>query len=134
MDLLARREYAAAELRSRLLRRFPSEPETIEEQIARLAEEGLQSDVRMAESFIGSRIRRGQGPVKIKAELRGKGLDDQAIALAWEAIEVDWIEQISEVAEKKFGSEPPEDAREKARRQRFLQQRGFTFDQIRELF
>ena len=35
---------------------------------------------------------------------------------------------------KRFGAGLPEDARERARQMRFLQQRGFTGDQIRAVF
>jgi len=134
MNLLARREHTQTELVQKVMRRYANVKDLIVEEISRLAEEGLQSDARMAENFISARVRRGQGPVKIKVELRGKGLDDGAIALAWQTAEVDWVDQVVRVAEKKFGSEPPADAHERAKRQRFLQQRGFTFDLIKEVY
>jgi regulatory protein len=38
------------------------------------------------------------------------------------------------VREKKFGSALPADFRERSRQMRFLQQRGFTAEQIRGIF
>lgn len=130
MDLLARREHAHGELVTKLSRKFGGHVEVIETEIERLRSEGLQSDTRLAEAFIRSRAGRGQGPVKIKAELRGKRVADDTISLAFEACEVDWYEIAAGVHRKRFGEEPPADAKEKAKRSRFLQQRGFSFDQI----
>ena len=68
--------------------------------------------------------------MKIKAELRGKGVADDVIALAFAECAVDWFARAQEVALKRFGAEKPASAAERAKRSRFLQQRGFSFDQI----
>ena len=52
MDLLARREHAAGELRRKLNARFRDANELVDNEIQRLTEEGLQSDVRLAEAFV----------------------------------------------------------------------------------
>lgn len=160
MDLLARREHGSEELKQKLYRRFnkldkindrdnasansdfnnlfaedeKSDPqlpldERIEMAVIRLNEEGLQSDQRLAEAFVRSRANRGQGPMKIKAELRQKGISDAEIQVAMEEAGQDWFALAAEVAAKKF-REPPQDPKEKAKRSRFLQQRGFSFDHI----
>jgi len=41
---------------------------------------------------------------------------------------------VREVREKKFGPEQPRDFRERNRQMRFLQQRGFTSEQIYAVF
>lgn len=147
MDLLARREHSRQELYQKLLRRFSGQSDQIEIEIDRLTAEGLQSDERLAEAFIRARSSKGQGPVKIRSELRQKGVDDDAISLAMDASEIDWFEIAREVADRKFRlSEPAAPSadetetgfgtamREKARVSRFLQQRGFSFDHISNLF
>lgn len=136
MDLLARREHSRRELHQKLHKRFGSDAETlIEEEIEKLTAEGLQSDARLAEAFIRARTNRGQGPVKIRAELKGKGVPEDAISLAFEECAVDWFELVQDVATRKFGSDllHSEDLKEKARIGRFLQQRGFSFDHISSL-
>lgn len=133
MDLLARREHGRTELCHKLKKRFASVPELIEEQVGKLTEEGLQSDSRLAEAFVRARFNRGQGPVKIKAELRGKGINENVISATFDSNEADWFQLISDVAGRRFGDSPPVDAKERAKRGRFLQQRGFTSDQIRSL-
>ena len=133
MDLLARREHGRAELILKLTKRYSSVPEIIEAQVDRLRQEGLQSDSRLAEAFIRARANRGQGPIKIKAELRRKGVDDSVISSAFETSEYDWFALVSDVASRRFGDTPPADAKERARRGRFLLQRGFSTDHIRSL-
>ncbi|MDA1300546.1 MAG: regulatory protein RecX [Proteobacteria bacterium] len=116
------------------LERAASLEALIESEVRALEKEGLQSDDRLAEAFVRARVSRGQGPIKIRAELRAKGVDDARISEALEACAIDWYEQASAVAEKRFGLMPPADARERAKRSRFLQQRGFSFDQISALY
>jgi regulatory protein len=130
MDMLARREQSADELRFKLGRRFSSNLELITREVAKLIDEGLQSDQRMAENLFRSRVGKGQGPAKIKAEMRSKGLSDQTIERTLLQTDVDWDNLAVEVAAKRFGDTPPADQRERARRSRFLQQRGFLFEQI----
>ena len=153
MDLLARREHSRLELMQKLGKRFPGESALIEQSVDRLADEGLQSDARLAEAFIRARSNKGQGPVKIRSELRGKGVSDAVIGLAMEECEIDWVEQAGRVAARKFArgqihvggdddvfsmeevfSMRNAAASEKARVSRFLQQRGFSFDHISSLF
>ena len=133
MDLLARREHTRKELAQKLSKKFRAVPEIVEEELDKLKAEGLQSDARLAEVFIRSRVSRGQGPVKIKMELRGKGVDDETLGLAFETCEVDWFALVEQVARKRFGESAPSDVKDRARRGRFLQQRGFNFDHIRSL-
>lgn len=133
MNMLARREHARGELTAKLHRRFGDNPELVEAELDKLQAEGLQSDWRLAESFIHYRAGRGQGPRKIQAELRGRGLTADMIDLAMQECGVDWTVLAATVYRKRFGESPSESAREKAKRSRFLQQRGFSFDQIASL-
>jgi regulatory protein len=132
LGLLARREHSQAELRRKL-----ADPERdgadLDALLEQLAAAGLQSDARYAEAFVHSRVLRGQGPLRIRQELRQRGvaadLADSALAEAG----VDWAEQLAAAYRKRFGSAPPGDRRDLARRARFLAQRGFASEQIRAL-
>ena len=99
----------------------------------RLAEEGLQSDSRYAESFVRQRFNRGHGPLRIRQEMRQKGIPDSDIEIAMESEEYDWFTSAQSVMERKFGTESAIDIKEKARRTRFMQYRGFSLDHFREL-
>jgi regulatory protein len=108
----------------------------IQVEVDKLTASGLQSDARLAEAFVRSRVNRGQGPIKVKMGLRQKGVDDSLIEQAMAQAEVDWQALAIEIAAKKFAREDfgSKDsnltAKLRAKRQRFLQQRGFSFEQI----
>jgi regulatory protein len=132
MDLLARREHSVQELRAKLKRRFADES-MIDEQLARLARDNLQSDARFAGSYVRQRVGRGYGPLRLRAELRERGVSDADSDMALEAAAVDWCELASTVLRKKFGDGEPGDMKDKARRIRFIQHRGFASDHYRGL-
>lgn len=132
MDLLARREYACRELEQRLQRAgFPER--LTGETCAALQTEGLLSDERFAESFVAARRSRGQGPVRIRAELRERGVSEALIDAVLDPRDPDWLECLREVHQKRFAGEFPQTMNERARQQRFLTYRGFTAAQIRQL-
>ncbi|MDH3338461.1 MAG: recombination regulator RecX [Gammaproteobacteria bacterium] len=129
MDYLARREHGRAELYLKLTK-FGFEAHVTEDAIAKLIEDGLQSDQRFAEAFVQSRINQGKGPTRIRAELRERGLDDSLIDEGLVNAGQDWVALAREVRVKKFGLDHPLDFKEKARQMRFLQSRGFDQDHI----
>ncbi len=132
MALLARREYATAELRHKLLGRGHG-PDAVEEALHTLTEEGLLSDGRFAESFVRSRVAKGYGPVRIGYELQQRAIDDALVLECLDRYQSEWSSRVAAVRRKRFGTLLPKDARERARQSRFLQYRGFTPDQIRAL-
>lgn len=133
VSFLARREHSQAELRWKLSSREYTEEE-IEEALQRLIEKDLQSDLRFAEAYVQSRYRRGHGPVKIGMELGQKGVDGSLIEDVLNSEEFDWYELANEAYQKKFGGKPVSNYQEKAKRSRFLHQRGFSSEQIQAVF
>jgi len=130
MDLLARREHSRQELQRKLARRFAVDAEVIFSVINQLTQEGLQSDQRLAEAFLRYRSNRGQGPLKIKAEMREKCIESDLIEQIFDEANIDWFDLALRVLEKRYGDGSAVDASERAKRTRFLQQRGFSFDHI----
>ena len=130
MDLLTGREFSRAELATKLNKRFDNHPST-DEVLVKLSEEGLQSDKRFAEAFVRSRLHRGHGLARIRQDIRPKGVSDELVARALEEADIDWYELARDVATRKFGQRPAADQREKAKRMRFMQYRGFNYDQIK---
>ncbi len=130
MDLLARREHSRVELGRKLSRKgFPAE--LSEPVLDQLAADRLLDESRFVESFVSSRVRRGQGPVRIGAELRQRGVAEETGDQGVAGADVDWVARARETHRAKFGDAPPVDYREWARQARFLQYRGFTTAQIR---
>lgn len=99
-----------------------------------LIREGVQSDQRFAESYLHSRLQKGYGPVRLRLELRERGITDELIEEAFASLDVDWMDALRSTRLKKFGKKLPRDIRDKARESRFLQYRGYTMDQIRRLY
>jgi regulatory protein len=132
MNFLARREHSLGELRKKLRRRF-SDEQQLETQLQKLVDEKLQSDERFAESFARMRAGRGYGPARVRQDMREKGVSDTDIARAFEAAELDWDALASQVLHKKFGAKGPADLKEKAKRIRFMQYRGFAADHYQRL-
>ena len=133
MDLLARREYGGTELAEKLASKG-YERSVVEVEIGRLADEGLQSDSRFAESFVQARVNQGKGPVRIRSELARRGLSAGIIDGALDGAACDWFELAHQERVKKFGHDVPQDFKEKARQMRFLQYRGFERDHIQKAF
>lgn len=132
VDLLSRREHSRAELRAKLSRRF-ADAGALEQQLDWLAQEGYQSDRRFCELFVRTRCQQGQGPQRIARELRQRGIGDALVReLLWES-DVDWGEQLHVLYRRRFGGTPITDHRERARRVRFLQYRGFSYELIRDV-
>jgi len=130
MNLLARREYARAELSRRLMGRdLPAE--LVATVLDDLVAENLLSDARFAESFIAARAARGQGPLRIRRELEERGVGGELIDIAFDEAGTDWRAAAMAVRRKRFGPAAPADFPEKARQMRFLQYRGFEPGEIR---
>jgi regulatory protein len=130
MDYLARREHGRAELAAKL-QAAGFDPDVAAAAIERLVADGLQSDTRFAESFIRSRINQGKGPLRIRADLRQRGIADRLVEDGLHDAATDWAALAREVRIRKFGAQHPVAFSDKARQMRFLQSRGFDNEQIR---
>jgi regulatory protein len=130
LDLLARREHSRRELTRKLATRgFPDD--VIAPVLDELERSGSLADARFTDSFVRSRVAKGQGPQRIRAELAQRGISDPQAADVLRSTDVDWLATIRAVRRKRFGPEPPRDFAERARQARFLQYRGFDSEQIR---
>ncbi len=134
MDLLARREHSAHELKTKLTTKFPEFAEHIAQVLTDLQRDNLQSDHRFAEAFVASRIRKGQGPYRISQELKQRGVASGDAKQALATCGQDWFQLAAEVAQRKYGNAPCDSLQERARRSRFLQYRGFSSEQIQSCF
>lgn len=130
MRLLARREHSRRELSAKLeARRLPAE--LVASVLDRLEQERLLSDERFTEIFVRSRCERGYGPLRIRAELQQRGVDEALIDAAITASEVGWQDVAKALCQRRFGLEAPGTWDERAKRGRYLAQRGFSSEQIR---
>jgi regulatory protein len=109
-------------------------PDIAAQVVERLKTERLLSDERFIEGTIAARRRRGYGPLRVRHELEGKGIPQESIKVSIDAGAPEWVELLEQVRRKKFGIKLPQNQAERAKQARFLQYRGFSFDQISRAF
>lgn len=124
----ARREHSRHELLGKLQRAgAPLHLLNVDALLDRLAELGLQDDQRTASLHLRQQLARGRGQRAIRQKLQQTGLEQ---VLEPEALAgLDWVAQATDVLRRRFGDAPASDDRERARRVRFLQYRGFSLSQ-----
>jgi len=126
--LLGRREYSVHELRQRLLQKWRDAGDVaVEDLLGALQAENLLSDERFVESFVRSRIGRFQGPMKIRAELRERGVDESLAARELDARSGEWADLAAEWLARQHSG--PVDFETRAKLYRRLANRGFSHDQ-----
>ena len=128
--LLGRREYSVFELRQRLLQKWGGAADIdilVDDLLEALVFENLLSDERFVESFVRSRVARHQGPLKIRAALRDKGVDDALISAELDARSETWDDLATEWLERQHHG--PVDFETRGKLYRRLANRGFTHDQ-----
>ncbi len=131
MRLLTRREHSRRELEEKLIRKGCA-AEIATQVAAGLETERLLSDDRFVEMLVRARRRRGYGPVYIRKELQAKGVAADVIGRWLDVASAEWVEEVRRVHRRKYGAGAPKSMSERAKQARFLQHRGFTFDQIQQ--
>ncbi|MGF1680809.1 recombination regulator RecX [Photobacterium minamisatsumaniensis] len=127
---LSRRDHAETELHQKLIARGYEELE-VAEAIVFCQDYNWLDDARFAEKTLTNGIAKGWGLLRIRQEMTIKGVHESIIQQLFEEDEFDWFEHAKSVAVRKFGQTEIETLKEKARRFRFMQSRGFDFEQIR---
>ncbi len=128
---LARREYCEKELTKKLTSRGAS-LESARQAVGELKDRNMINDARFAQALVRVRMSRGYGPIKIKDELRQKGVSSDLIESSLDFDSEVWRDQIVRVLDRKYKDVPSSDYSEWAKRARFLQSRGYSTSQIRE--
>ncbi|NDL61179.1 regulatory protein RecX [Acerihabitans arboris] len=152
LHMLALRDHSEAELRRKLAaqpvarQRFkatpaknaPAETQITEADIQVVIDYCLQNDwlddARFALRYVNSRSKRGYGEQKIRMELLQKGIQREIIDNAFTEAQIDRSAQAQDVAWKKFGQPLPSDREARAKVQRYLLSRGFSYDEIRSIY
>lgn len=125
---LAKRNMSHSELCRKLRERGFSETDS-EKTAEWFEERGLIDDEGYAEMLIREYTRRGYGIMRIREELRRRGISKEISDSLLEEYE-GGQDEIIKLIEKKLGGKTP-DADEKRRLVAFLSRRGFKFDEIR---
>jgi len=132
LDIISRREHSQKELSNKLIKKFDI-PELVDSVIHGLLEKNLLNDYRYSESYVVARKRKGFGPKKIGYELVSRGVNEN---IASEVIDAEggWNEAALKAFNKKFKAGIDEDFKEQNKQKVFLQNRGFSFQEIDSVF
>jgi regulatory protein len=129
--LLADREHSRLEMRRKLLAR-DYDPGVVEEVLRSLEKQGLLSDERFTEQYINVLRRKGFGPVRIRALLRERGINDTMISEWVDHREDEWRHLMIQTARREFGDSKGGDFSQKSKIARFLEYRGYPEFMIRD--
>jgi regulatory protein len=124
---LVRREHSRAEL-ARKLAPYAESPQAVEALLDSLLSRKQLSDERFAEERARS-LSRKYGPAKIRQDLKARGIADEVIDKVSGEGE---LERAKAIIARKY-REPATTREERAKRARFLQSRGFSYDVIYQL-
>ena len=136
--LLARREHSRRELTRKLIQRgFDSK--AISPVLLTLEQDDLLNESRFIGMIVRVRSAKGLGPLKILAELQTHDINQCEVEQNedWQA--VDWIDVGCMIRAKRFKENQSDrlsghlDVAEKMKQTRYLTQRGFRMDQVREI-
>ena len=132
LDIISRREHSQKELSNKLIKKF-NIPELVDSVIDGLLEKNLLNDYRYSESYVVARKRKGFGPKKIGYELVSRGVNENTASEVIDA-EGGWNEAALKAFNKKFKAGMGEDYKEQNKQKVFLQNRGFSFEEIDSVF
>lgn len=125
LALLARREHSERELTFKLLQKGYSESE-VKLAIEQMIKANYLNNDRYIGCVIRARIEQGAGPNKIKAELKSHEIPTHQIERHEDWQKANWRLLATKVKQKRFGVEPVQDAKAKAKQLQFLYRRGFS--------
>ncbi|AYV21748.1 MULTISPECIES: recombination regulator RecX [Vibrio] len=129
IQLLSRRDHGEYELYQKLAFKGYEESE-VEAALDFCRDCRYLDDLRFAKSQIRQHVYKGHGERRIRQELNQKRVSDSVVDEAMLEEQVDWFELAKTTAEKKFRLGKSKDPKEYAKQVRFLQYRGYTFEQI----
>jgi regulatory protein len=124
LRLLARREHSQLEIKAKLAAKG-FDRDMVMESLADLTKLELQSDLRYAESYANFRSQKGFGPVGIAFDLRQQGIDADTVERVLKARSDAWMTLLESIYAKKYLDQAIASPAERAKRTRFLLQRGF---------
>ncbi|MDH2997582.1 recombination regulator RecX [Pasteurellaceae bacterium LFhippo2] len=132
--LLSKRDYSELELRRKLkLKEYESDE--IDKAIEQAQQHNWQSDERFCRAYARYRANQGYGPLRVKQELKQRGVKDwiisQEIAILEEEGDIDWFD----IAEQLFEKKRPYqwDIKAKQKMWRYMVSHGFYNDHFSHL-
>lgn len=130
----AKREYCAADIRRKALEKLEWNREAAEEVVASLIADKFIDDARYASAFAREKASlQGWGPVKIRFQLRAKGISDADICAALEEIDAEKASaRLEKLLANKWHS-LQDDPQGRLKLIKFALSRGYEYEEIESL-
>ena len=130
----AKREYCAADIRRKALEKLEWNREAAEEVVASLIADKFIDDARYASAFAREKASlQGWGPVKIRFQLRAKGISDADISAALEEIDAEKASaRLEKLLANKWHS-LQDNPQGRLKLIKFALSRGYEYDDIESL-
>lgn len=127
---LSKRDYSEFDFRKKLDK--VCEDEALKEDLLAdfIAKDWL-NESRYVQAVVKSKVASGVGLNRIINDLNPHGIKREQVSAFIETLNVDWFEKAKLTYEKKYGVTEIKDHKERAKRYRFLQYRGFAPDEIK---
>lgn len=133
LRLLTRRDHSRKEMQEKLATKGYDRNQ-VSSVIEELTKQNWQDDFRYAESYARVRSQKGFGPVYIAYELRQQGITQDKVDKIIRSMSDKWTTLLEQVYTKKYPESSTIDNNERAKRIRFLMQRGFSSAMITAYF
>lgn len=133
LRLLTRRDHSRKEIQVKLADKG-YQPDQVASVIDELVQQSWQDDTRYAESFARVRSQKGIGPIRIAYELKQQGIEASTVEKVLRTTTDNWMVLLAQVYTKKYPESSALDNNERAKRTRFLTQRGFSSTMISTFF
>ena len=129
--LCAKLEYCVSDIRRKALERLEGDREKADELVAALVADKFVDDARYASSFAREKASlQGWGPIKIRFQLRTKGISDAVISGALEEIDADKASaRLQRLLENKWNS-LRDDPQGRLKLFKFALTRGYEYEEI----
>lgn len=133
--LLAKRDRSSGEMKTKLTELGLSRG-AVSFAVAEMIERGYVNDAEYAHRVALYYANAGYGPYRISTELKKKEFPQETVESETDAVsrEFDFAASVLEVCERKYGDVSDADYAQKAKISAFLSRRGFSFEQISNIF
>ena len=130
--VLGYRDHSVQELRRKLLTKG-FEEEAIEAVLVYLLKKKYLDDDNFSQQYCQYRFEKGYGRLKIRYELQQRGVAVPLIQSALQNYADEWYTSAQKVHQQRFGDKP-KNQQQKNKQIRFLQNRGFEWEEINACF
>lgn len=128
LGLVAKKEYSVLEVRRKLSSRYPEE--IVEKCLKYCIDRNYVSDERFAKMYVRFRFHGNYGPVRIRYELKEKGICESIAEESLSDPEYDFEETLRDLVQRKASSTDLGDYGARSKLAAFLVRRGFESSRV----